>query len=265
MYYGPSHARAEASMSDDRVPVDAAIVLADLAEWWRRYGSTNQRIAGSEWDQQAGTGGHNPYWEIARELPLEDLPSAFNYGRPELSLFVVDGRPPRIIVSREALCGTFSWSIPSPGDMEWMRRLLDGRGVVEVGAGSGYWAWQMKQARIDAIAYEPQRIADNQYAHCEWTTVLRGDHDMVRHHPGRALFLSWPSYGEPWAAQALSCYPGSLVIYAGESMGGGCADNEFFKLLDAKWDAVDASPAHIAYWGRRCHLTAYTRKGITRV
>ncbi|HMH89665.1 MAG TPA: hypothetical protein VK586_01140 [Streptosporangiaceae bacterium] len=119
----------------------------------------------------------------------------------------------------------------------------------------------MRQAGIDAVAYEPLDIADNKYARREWAELLRDGHDAPKRHPDRALFLCWPSYGDPWAAHALSCYEGDLLIYCGEPECGCCADDEFFKLVDSEWEEAGRSPAHISYWGIHCYLTAYTRKG----
>jgi hypothetical protein len=82
----------------------------------------------------------------------------------------------------------------------------------------------------------------------------------VKHHPDRALFLCWPSFDDPWAAQALACYAGDLLIYAGEGEGGCTADDEFFKLLEAEWDELEYSPRHVTYRGIHDYLTAYRRK-----
>lgn len=119
----------------------------------------------------------------------------------------------------------------------------------------------MRQAGIDAVAYEPLDIADNKYARREWAELLRDGHDAPRRHPDRALFLCWPSYGDPWASHALACYEGDLLIYAGEGEGGCCADDEFFKLIDSEWEEAGVSPSHVSFWGIHCYLTAYRRKG----
>ena len=105
-----------------------------------------------------------------------------------------------------------------------------------------------------------RRGRGNKFARREWTTLLRDDHAAPKHHPDRALFLCWPSYAEPWAAQALACYTGDMLIYAGEGEGGCTADDEFFRLLDAEWEEIGDSPAHISYWGIHCYLTAYRRR-----
>jgi hypothetical protein len=281
-------------------PLDTAALLKDLAGWWasikprlpaaadmsmmtaatatahrtavlgaymdRYRREVPLRIAGSEWDQPIPEGIQNPYWEVVRQLPLEDLPSAYSGWRPEPSTYYLAGGADvrRVPADRFALCGTYSWSICSPGDIAWLKGILAGRGVVEPGAGTGYWAWQMEQAGISVAAYEPNPPGENHFAYRTWTTLLNDDHSAPKHHPDRALFLCWPNYGAPWAAQALSCYSGDMLIYAGEPEGGCTADDEFYRLLEAEWDEIEGCPSHVSYWGIHCYLTAYRRKDGAR-
>lgn len=251
--------------------VDADALLAELAAFWAGppvhglfTGSVPGRIAGSRWDQQVPEGTQNPYWEIIRQLPLDEHVLPWEV-RPEPATHLLTDGPERIryFTDRRALCGTFAWSVCSPGDITWMKGILGGQGVVEAGAGGGYWAWQMQQAGIDVVAYEPLEVADNPFVSREWTTLLRDDHSAPKRHPDRALFLSWPSYSEPWAAQSLACYTGDLLIYAGEGEGGCTADGAFFELRDAEWEEAGCCPAHVSFWGIHCYLTAYRRKGAS--
>lgn len=255
-------------MTTATAPADTAATLSALAAYWAnpapaRY--SNQipgRIAGGPHDQLVPQGTANPYWEIIRQLPLDTIGLPWRTFRPEPDGFFVDpASPARVLADRSSLCVTYSWSIPSPGDIAWIKSRLGGKGLVEPGAGGGYWAWQLAQAGVDVIAYEPQDPADNKYvAGPGWHPVLRADHDAVKAHPDRAMFLCWPSYGEPWAAWALACYQGDQLFYAGEGEGGCCADDDFFALLDAEWENAGDCPAHVSYGGIHCYLTEYRRK-----
>ncbi len=243
--------------------VDKDALLADLAAWWAGNPGA-RRIAGSEWDWEIPEGVSNPYWEIVRQLPEEPLGLGLPWHvRPEPSLYWLSGgrTEHRVFADRFDMCATYSWAICSPGDIGWLQDTLDGQGVVEAGAGTGYWAWQMTQAGIDVVAYDPnEQLPGNRFARRTWTTVLRDDYAASKHHPDRALFLSWPSYDEPWAAQSLACYTGNMLIYCGEGEGGCTANDEFFELLDAEWEVIGDSPAHVAYWGIHDYMTAYGRK-----
>ena len=258
----------------DCEPLDGDAVLGTLTDFWacpqpsRFTGKVPDRIAGSEWDQPVPDGIENPYWEVVRQLPLDDMASPSPWRtRPEPNMYLFTDDPSgsgfRLFANRYALCGTYSWSVCSPGDIAWIKDLLGGMGVVEAGAGGGYWAWQLRQAGVDVAAYDPAVPGEHYFARREWSPILPGDASAVGKHPDRALFLCRSSYGEPWAAEALTCYQGDLLIYAGEGEGGCTAGDGFFELLGAGWEEAGVSPSHISYSGINCDLTAYRRKGAT--
>lgn len=243
----------------DLIPGTEPAELADIRAWWANGGPEADSflrftpIAGGPRDQAVPEGVDNPYWEIVRQLPCTDSGweglTPYSYSRGLIDT-----------CSRETLVRRYAWAIPSPGDIAWMAGVLDGRGLVEVGAGAGYWAWQARQAGIDTVAYEPHHPDDNKYVDGhEWTTVLRDGNDAAKHHPDRALLLCWPSYSDPWAAHTLATYTGDLLIYVGESDGGCCADDAFFEMLDAEWEEVGRSPHHVTWWAIHCGMRAYRR------
>lgn len=246
--------------------VVAEKVLADLAEFWEHpepdyFGRKPTRIAGSPYDQENPEGIRNPYWEIVRQMPVSSIDLAYyKTYRPD-PYYLRSGDNPRYFADRHSLCGTFAWSIISPGDVAWAKDRLGGRGIVEPGAGGGYWAWQLTQAGVDVAAYEPAAAGENAFTVGEpWFPVLPGDHDVPKLHPDRALLLCWPSYSDPWAAWSLASYEGDQLLYAGEPPGGCCADDTFFELLEAGWDEVSEAPQHVTFDGIHCYLTEYRRK-----
>ncbi|MBC6469354.1 hypothetical protein [Actinomadura alba] len=235
--------------------------LAEIHHWWTAgFGSTAPTagpvpfpIAGSTGDQTTREGVDNPYWQLVRQLP--------SVGAGEGGEGVAaDGFARGLPVGHHLLTKRYSWAIPSPGDIAWLGRMLGRSGLVEIGAGSGYWAWQARQAGIDVLAYEPSDPADNGYSDgIEYVTTLRGDHTAAGRHPDRALLLCWPSQDDPWAALALAAYRGDLLIYIGEGPGGHCADDGFFELLSSRWTRVGSSPHHVPWSRTRCTMTAYRR------
>lgn len=208
------------------------------------------RLAGGPYDQRIPAGRENPYWQIVRQLPAVPgtggaHPDGFARGLP---------------VGHHLLAARYAWAIASPGDIAWLARTVRGRGLVEIGAGSGYWAWQAAQAGIDVVAYEPADPAVNPYTDgVEYFPLRRADHTAAARHPDRALMLCWPSTGEPWAARALDVYTGDLLIYIGEERGGRCADEGFFRLLEQEWRPIGSSPHHVAWRHTTCTMTAFRR------
>lgn len=253
-------------------------IITELQDAWKRPGAGRRRfnsagspdyrpIADGPEDQLTPAGTSNPYWDIARWMPAEPYwPDRDSDLEPTYAHNAFDrttaGHLEELGASRHALASRFAWSLVTPGDVEWMTKALDGRAVVEIGAGTGYWAWQLEQAAVDVAAYDLHPPSDdNKYCKAgPYTTVLQDDATAVRHHQDRALLMVWPPYGGEHARHALSLYTGDLLIYAGESHGGCTADDDFYELLAAEWDKVSVAPQHVTWWGIHCQLAAYRRK-----
>jgi hypothetical protein len=205
------------------------------------------RLADTLLDQGVPT--DNPYWDVVRLMPREK--------DPWMDPWVVDWMRPPYEPTRTDLVNTYAWSIPSPADLEWMRGILLGRGVVEIGAGSGYWAYQLRQLGVDVVAVDNGEWSDKWCQH--WSLVVEGDTRIAEEHPDRALILIWPPYDSPMARTALDFYDGDLLIYAGEGDGGCTADDSFHEALTAEWEQVGEAPHHPTFDGIHCRLTAYRR------
>lgn len=158
--------------------------------------------------------------------------------------------------ARRRACNRWSWAVPSPEAVT----LLAGLGpIVEVGAGTGYWARLISDAGGDIIAYDrtppiehpavdPARLR----SWCrddEWPEGVNRFHPHARQwfdvceddgvaaaaaHPDRTLFLCWPPYDRPFGADALRAYHaagGRRVIYVGEGSDGCTGDADLHALL----------------------------------
>lgn len=254
-------------LTDDEL-VALARELSSCGSHDRLYmGEPPRPIAGSPQDQILPVGVENPLWQIVRQLPARPYWGPGGRLEPDGHwASTPDGADLRRAyaagLDRHNLCARYTWSIPSPGDITWLAERLDGRGIVEIGAGSGYWAWQLAQAGIAVAAYDPHPPGpENKYVqHRLYHPVMPGDHTAAMRHPDRVLMLCWPCYGDPYANEALRAYGGDTVIYIGEGPGGCCADDEFHSALTEDFDEVDASPFHVTYWGIHCELTLYSRR-----
>ncbi len=92
--------------------------------------------------------------------------------------------------------------------------------LVEIGAGTGYWAYRLRLLGTDVVAYDqapPGGVRPNRY-HPDvrpWTEVLEGDATVLALHHDRALFVCWPpAFSALW--EALRYYTGDVVIYVGD-------------------------------------------------
>ena len=167
------------------------------------------------------------------------------------------------IMPRDALVRHYAFAVPSPGDLTWLVWRLADRGVVEIGAGTGYWAWMLSQYGVDVLAYDTDA----------WTTrgtlsshrfhpVRRGGCERAADHPDRALLLCWPEMDTTMASDALAAYTGDLLIYVGGNL---TADDEFRRTLRERWDLVDFSDHHVSWSGMGSDVGFFRRAdGLSR-
>lgn len=254
---------------DDNVIDYQTELLARLRKFWRAptpdklSGHVPHRIAGSPYDQPIPDGTANPYWQIIRHMPLAEHPGYIRHQSPQVSDIVLAEDGIQIFGDRHELCFYYTFSICSPDDVRWIAEVLDGRPVVEAGAGGGYWAWQAQQRGIDWIAYDPYKPGKGHpAARCAWATIRLGDAQAVSIHPDRVLFMSWPSpddRGGEWAAEALAAYQGDTLIYAADPTV--CANQSFYNMLEEDWQEIEIAPGHVSWWMVNDFLSVYQRKG----
>ena len=151
---------------------------------------------------------------------------------------------------RKHFLGTYAFAILNREALEALRQHAP---IVEIGAGNGYWAYEMRKAGIDVQAYDshpPHKRRNTYYGSHSgphqpvkvWTPVLRGRAQKAKHRPKHTLFLCWPPYNEPMANVALSSYTGSTLIYVGEGAGGCTGDDAFFEQLEQHWRCDQVIP-----------------------
>jgi hypothetical protein len=163
--------------------------------------------------------------------------------------------------ARRDLVGRYTFAIPSPRVITRLAKLGP---IVEMGAGTGYWARLLENAGVDVVAYDAVPVGEglNEYHDAvNWFTVRAGEPADLAAHCARALLLCWPPYDTPMASQCLDAYAGDTLIYVGEPRGGCTANRRFFNLLDREWDAVGSSS--LPQWpGIDDVLTIYRRRSV---
>lgn len=110
--------------------------------------------------------------------------------------------------------------------------------ILEVGAGTGYWAHEFKKAGVDYIATDRFPLPNNKYfsgskawEHVYTFTAV----EAVKRFPDRTLLMCWPEYQKSWAVEALKEYKGNVFVFVGEEEEGCCADDDFFEYLHSYW------------------------------
>ena len=142
--------------------------------------------------------------------------------------------------SRRKLVAQYAWAIPCDTAIQTIAKLSP---IVEVGAGTGYWASLIAKAgaKIDCYDLKPPMIGANTYGHTQqyypvmpiawldWSKTQR-----------KTLFLCWPPYDDPMAEDCLRRFRGMTVVYVGESHWGCTATDAFHTTLDNEWAHVEA-------------------------
>ena len=160
---------------------------------------------------------HNPLLELYRDL------CAFDPLAPEDDRDAIEER----FEWRTCLCTYFAWAVPTHKALATIRALE--QPVLEIGAGTGYWAWLLATAfGVDILAYDLPDSHGGQKHRFRHDIVGDGGVEKVSsdEHAGRALMLCWPDIvGDSapddadrgtFGLDCLRAYRGTTVVYIGE-------------------------------------------------
>lgn len=150
----------------------------------------------------------NPYWDLTRHPQF--------HGSNGLDLWK-----------------EFCWGIvPSSDDA---KKIAEFSPLVEIGAGSGYWAYLISQHGATIHAYDKfiPKTAETKWARKLWYDVKQGGPEVAREYtdPWTLLLIRPPSDEHaPMAKEILKNFKGKRFIYAGEVCGSN-ANKSFFDYL----------------------------------
>lgn len=154
-------------------------------------------------------------------------------------------------------CHLYSYAVPSEPAL---LRLAAEAPLLEIGAGTGYWAYLLRRRSVVVHAYDIRLARDDNDYHGHspaWTRVERGGPEAAANHAGSALFLCYPPPGN-MALQVLNFFPGNRVLLVGE-WSGDTASQKFQEKLMQTFELVDTVPlpnwadtaAALSVWQRR--------------
>jgi hypothetical protein len=138
---------------------------------------------------------------------------------------------------RDRLVREYSYGIPTEEALD-ATVAASPSGIVEIGAGTGYWARLLSDRGADVIAYDlwpPPSRRNAYFAGAKtWFPVERGDEHVVARHAERTLLMVWPTWNEAWpgvAAAEFHAAGGQMIVYVGDGPGSVTGDSVLHTLL----------------------------------
>ena len=158
---------------------------------------------------------------------------------------------------RRSLTRKYSWAVPNENATLMISKYTP---IIEIGAGTGYWAMLLKNQGVDIIAYDLYPFKENFYHNLiQWFPIEKGTPKDLKYHPQRNLFLCWPPYNDNMAFKCLRWFKGKILIYIGEIVKGCNATVVFFRNLIRDFKLIQK--IKIPQWWRiHDNLTIWERK-----
>jgi hypothetical protein len=169
---------------------NADAVAAGLAAWV----AAGERLSG--WDmsavpteQRASRGvidiGVESLWDTNPLLALYCHLAAYAPLSSKSSVSTIEQR----FDWRTCLCSYFAWAVPNHAALQTLVNLGP---LVELGAGTGYWAWLLTRLGADIVAYDLAESHEGQGYRFKHEVVRNGGLEVLKSSGKRALLLCWP-------------------------------------------------------------------------
>jgi hypothetical protein len=168
----------------------------------------------------------NPYFDLYQDIFGKKYEPFMSFGDPNKLISRVKDQ----WTMRQLWTHKFAFAIPNPEAIACIRKYLP---ILEIGAGSGYWARMVTEKWSDPSYYAYDNFTTHTFP--EYYYDVR---DELERLPNRTLFFCWPPYDDPMAADFLKGYKPTTVIYVGE-WGGCTADSKFHDLLSDNYEEIE--------------------------
>jgi hypothetical protein len=201
--------------------------------------------------------GRNPLLELVSLLAgARPGPGPLVVAEPLARMLDLDGR-------RRELASRFAWAIPTEAALG----LIGDHGpILEVGAGTGYWAFLLRERGVDVWATD-LAPGDNRFhqAGVTWMPVTPMTAvAAARAAGGRTLLLCWPPPDDDAAGYAaVRAYRGDTVITVGGGEDGPTGTARLHRELDLNWSVTDEL-ALPSWPGIPDRLTVWRRNPVRR-
>jgi hypothetical protein len=187
-----------------------------------------------------------------RLLEVIDQESAYLRGEPHCWDGTVDGET--LFDAEAALWCTlrtrYGWGIPCQESLDAVSRQCNPAGrLIEVGAGTGYWAAVLRARGIDVLAVDAGRNSLQDIGRWHMITYMQGS-EAIRLNPAVPVLVCWPDFSGVGDSLCRAMQPGQIMLRTGvQDVTGGEAFNQTCRT---HFDLISADPAVSATGTRDC-------------
>ena len=156
----------------------------------------------------------------------------------------------KAIMKRRKMCEIFSFSIPS---LEALQTITEFQPILEVGAGSGFWAALLIKNNCDIIATtidDKNHPFPKKFTEIEYLRAI----DAIKKYPDRTVLCSWPSI-DTWPEEILPYIKKRLILIGEEEI---TATDKFHEIIYNEFKEI--KDCKLPRWLMiKDHLTVYER------
>lgn len=152
---------------------------------------------------------------------------------------------------RKDLVEEYSWAVPNK---EALLYLSEFDHLVEIGAGSGYWANEINKLEGNVLPYDIDP-PDETWSRVMKANVMNMKEDAFKN----PVLMVWPALNEGVATEVAKRRP-PHILYVGEPLGGCTAEDEFFTSEIKKEYGLVAKIDIPSYAGINDDLFHYVQK-----
>lgn len=111
----------------------------------------------------------------------------------------------------------WSWAIPNDDALDAIVKYSP-HGLIEIGAGAGYWCSLLRDRGLDVLAYDINPPPKSSWTNRQtsFTEVIEGDHTNVVGKGKRTLLTCWPERYGDWMREMVEKFEGDTIVYVGE-------------------------------------------------
>lgn len=137
---------------------------------------------------------------------------------------------------RQFYCSNFSWAFITIKELRILSKIISDKSVLSIGSGYAFIEKGLQLLGINIIPTDSYVHPMTNVVYT-WTNVEVLNHkEAITKYNTDILYMSWPTYDDPYAFESLKLFKGNLLIYIGEPENGCTADDDFYDLLEKEWN-----------------------------